>query len=146
MGRLVPPASGNVYVDANCIIYSVEKVSPYAERLRPIWEAAVAGSIRVVSSEVTLLETLVRPLKEGNHRLEQLLLAFLLGSNEVRLVSVDAGILVHAARVRAETGLKTPDAIHAATALAANCKMFLTNDKDFQRVHHLPVTVLSALV
>ena len=146
MGRLVPPASGNVYVDANCIIYSVEKVAPHAERLRPIWEAAAAGSIRVVSSEVTLLETLVRPLKEGNHRLEQFLLAFLLGSNEVRLVSVDTGILVRAARVRAETGLKTPDAIHAATALASGCKMFLTNDKDFQRVPDLQVTVLGEVV
>ena len=146
MGQLVLPAFGNVYVDANCIIYSVEKVAPFAELLRPLWEAAAAGRIRAVSSEVTLLETLVRPLKERNQRLEQFLLAFLLGSNEVRLVSVDAGILVRAARVRAETGLKTPDAIHAATALASECAMFLTNDKDFRRVNGLPVTVLSALV
>jgi predicted nucleic acid-binding protein len=142
MGRLVPPASGDVYVDANCIIYSVEKVTPYAERLRPIWEAAAAGSIRIVSSEVTLLETLVRPLKEGNHRLEQFLLAFLQGSNEVRLVPVDARILLRAALVRAETGLKTPDAIHAATALASECAMFLTNDPGFRRVHDLPVVIL----
>jgi len=27
MGQLVLPAFGNVYVDANCIIYSVEKVA-----------------------------------------------------------------------------------------------------------------------
>lgn len=146
MGQLVLPGFGNIYVDANCIIYSVEKVAPFAELLRPLWKAAATGHIRVISSEVTLLETLVRPLKERNQRLEQFLLAFLLGSNEVRLVSVDAGILVRAARVRAETGLKTPDAIHAATALASECVMFLTNDKDFERVNGLPVTVLSTVV
>lgn len=146
MGRLVLPPSGNVYVDANCIIYSLEKITPYAERLRPIWEGAAAGSIRVVSSEVTLLETLVRPLKERNRRLEQFLLAFLLKSNEVRLVPVDVEVLLRAAAVRAETGLKTPDAIHAATALASGCKMFLTNDRDFQRVRDLQVIVLSEVV
>lgn len=143
MARLALPASGDVYIDSNCIIYSVEKVAPHAELLRPVWETAATGSIRVVSSEVTLLETLVRPLRERNHRLEQFLLAFLLRSNEVRLVPVDVEILLRAAAVRAETGLKTPDAIHAATGLTSKCVMFLTNDQGFRRVQDLPVVILN---
>ncbi len=39
--------------------------------------------------------------------------------------------------------LKTPDALHAATALLQGCKLFVTNDGAFRRVAHLPVTVLS---
>ena len=29
MGSLVLPASGIVYLDANCFIYSVERIDPY---------------------------------------------------------------------------------------------------------------------
>ena len=50
------------------------------------------------------------------------------------------------ARLRAETGLKSADALHAATALRAGCDLFTTNDADFRRVEGLPVVVLSDLV
>ena len=51
-----------------------------------------------------------------------------------------------AARIRAETALATPDALHAATALRAGCAAFITNDTDFRRVEGLPVVVLDDLV
>ena len=51
-----------------------------------------------------------------------------------------------AALIRAETGLATPDALHAATALGAGCAAFITNDTDFRRVDDLPVVVLDDLV
>ena len=51
-----------------------------------------------------------------------------------------------AARIRAETGLATPDALHAATALRAGCAAFITNDNDFRLVDDLPVVVLDDLV
>lgn len=50
-----------------------------------------------------------------------------------------------AARLRA-LGLKTPDAVHAATGLAGSCALFLTNDPIFLRVPNLPVTILSAAI
>jgi predicted nucleic acid-binding protein len=45
--------------------------------------------------------------------------------------------------LRANHNLKTPDAIHAATALAAGCVLFVTNDAGFRCVPGLPVAVLS---
>ena len=51
-----------------------------------------------------------------------------------------------AARLRAETGLKTPDALHASTALRSGCSIFITNDIDFRRVQGLPIVVLDDLV
>ena len=51
-----------------------------------------------------------------------------------------------AARLRAATGLKTTDALHAATALRTNCALFITNDTDFRRVQGLPVVMLNDLV
>jgi predicted nucleic acid-binding protein len=50
-----------------------------------------------------------------------------------------------AAHLRA-LGLRTPDALHAATALASGCILFLTNDPVFKRVTGLSVVVLSEVV
>ena len=145
MGTLTLPISGRVYLDANCFIYSLDKVQPFAELLERVWDAAFTGGIRLVSSELTLLEALVGPLRKADSVLAGDVRA-LLESPDVELVRVDRELLMDAATLRAKFGLKTPDAIHAATALASGCKMFLTNDKDFRRVNGLPVTVLSALV
>ncbi|MCY4640978.1 MAG: PIN domain-containing protein [Chloroflexi bacterium] len=38
------------------------------------------------------------------------------------------------------------DAAHAATALQAECALFVTNDTDFRRVDGLPVTILDDLL
>lgn len=61
----------------------------------------------------------------------------------IRLLPVTRPILREAARLRADvSGLRTPDALHAATALLHGCAMFLTNDKAFRRVPGLSLTVL----
>jgi predicted nucleic acid-binding protein len=141
MGSLNLPPSGLVYLDTSPIIYSVEKHEDYWPVLRPLWQASKAGRIEIVTSELTLLETLVGPLKNNDAILaaayEQLLTA-----TEMRLASVTAEILRAAANLRAANGLKTPDAIHAATALAIGCVQFITNDVDFRRVPSLPIVVL----
>lgn len=143
MGSLILPSSGSVYVDANTVIYAVEKVPPYADVLASLWEAAAAGSLAVLSSELIVCEALVRPLRERKPLLEAAFRGFLINSREFRLAPIVLGTLERAARIRAETGLKTPDAIHAATALEADVAMFVTNDPVFRRVAGLPVTVLS---
>ena len=71
-----------------------------------------------MSSELVVLETLVKPLREGDTILEQLFRA-LFHTREVRLLPATLSLWEHAARLRATTGLKTPDALHAATALDA---------------------------
>lgn len=66
MGSLTVPSSGLVYLDANSVIYSVEKHPTYEPLLLPVWQAAKAMTIEIVSSELVLLETLVGPFKVGN--------------------------------------------------------------------------------
>jgi predicted nucleic acid-binding protein len=141
VGSLTLPASGVVYVDTSAIIYSVERHADYWLLLLPLWAASKSGQIQVISSELSLLETLVGPLK---HRDAVLAAVYeqLLTSTEVRLLPISATILKAAARLRAETNLKTPDAIHAATALEARVAQFITNDESFRRVSLLPVVIL----
>ena len=145
MGPLTLPAAGSVYIDANAIIYSVERIEPYRELLAPMWEEARAGRFTLTSSELVVLETLIKPLREGNVRLETLLRS-IFAAAEMELIPATLATWEDAARIRATTGLKTSDALHAATALGVGCALFITNDTDFRRVQGLPIVVLDDLV
>jgi predicted nucleic acid-binding protein len=92
---------------------------------------------------LTLLEVLVKPLKDGNATLEALFRDVLLATAGLNCMPISLQVLERAARLRATHGLKTPDAIHAATALLAGSALFVTNDAGFRRVSGLPVAVLS---
>jgi len=51
--------------------------------------------------------------------------------------------LLSAARLRAQLGLKLPDAIHAATAQVMGCTALLTNDTGFKRLPGVQLFLLS---
>lgn len=142
MGSLSVPASGPVCVDSNTVIYTVERNPTYFPLLQPLWQAAQARQVNVVGSELLLLEALVWPLRSGNAALQAVYEQTLFRA-ETRLLPVNQAVLREAARLRAVVPkLRTPDAIHAATALLHSCALFVTNDAEFGRVPGLNVAVL----
>ena len=145
MGSLILPAHGAIYLDTSAIIYSVERNEPYFTLLAPAWQQAEAGQFVVVCSELVIAETLVRPVRDGNADLAAAFLA-VFAAPEVDLIPTTRQLWEDTARLRADTGLKTPDALHAATALRAGCAFFVTNDTDFRRVQGLPVVILDDLL
>lgn len=145
MGSLTLPAAGLVYVDTSGIIYTVEKHADYESLLWPLWTAVEEETIKAVTSELSLLETLVKPLRDGNPSLAQDY-ETLLTTTKIILQPITASILKDAAQLRATTNLRTPDAIHAATALALGCKLFVTNDTDYRKAPALPIAVLKELL
>ncbi|MGJ3246918.1 MAG: type II toxin-antitoxin system VapC family toxin [Elainellaceae cyanobacterium] len=145
MGRLEILSSALVYVDTSVVIYTIEENPSYYSLLRPLWAMFQANEITIMSSELTLMETLVVPLRNSDDTLVETYEQLLLGSS-MHLMSVNQTVLREAARLRASTNLKTPDAIHAATALMQDCTLFLTNDDAFRRIRDLPVTVLSEVL
>ena len=145
MGAMRLPYHGSIYLDTSAVIYSVERIEPYLTLLAPVWQQAEAGQFTVVCSELAVAETLVRPIRKGNEDLEADFRA-VFAAPEMQLVPATRHLWEDAARLRAETGLKIPDALHAATALRAGCELFITNDTDFRRVEGLPVIVLDDLL
>ncbi|MEH2049219.1 type II toxin-antitoxin system VapC family toxin [Nostoc sp.] len=142
MGQLILPTNGSIYIDTSVAIYTIEGNPDYYSLLQPLWSKFYTGEIQIISSELILMEVLVIPLRNGNNSLvadyEELLL-----SSKVRLIPISQSILRQAASLRATSNLKTPDAIHAATALSVNSNQFITNDKGFRNVPGLPVVILS---
>lgn len=146
MGGVVWPTSGTVYLDANCFIYSIERIDPYRSILDTLWHTVSKGQVTVVTSELTLLEVLVKPLKVGDETVAAIYRAVLHSYPDVQMLPINQTVLEEAARQRVSPGLKTPDAVHTATALLNNCSLFVTNDAAFRRVANLKVMLLSEIV
>ena len=146
MGTLELPASGKIYLDANCFIYSVERIDPYRAVLDTLWQAVSVGQIIVVTSELTLLEVLVKPLKAGDFTTAGIFRTVLRHSPDVQMLPITQAVLEEAATLRATVGIKTPDALHAATALLSGCTLLITNDNTFRQITDLGVTLLSEIV
>ena len=145
MGSLDLPPEGLIYIDASTLIYSVERVEPYRDLLAPMWQQAELRNLTIVSSTMLVIETLVKPIRDGNNEIaDQYRSVFT--SNAVNLLEASYEVAELAAQVRADTGLKTPDALHAATALHVGCARFITNDAAFRRVQGLPAIILDDLV
>jgi len=140
------PPSGVIYLDSVVLIYAVEQYRKYSGITRPVWEAAKARVVDIVSSELALLETMAAPLKNSNKALQTAYEKALLHT-ALRLLLITQLVLREPARLRsAISGLRTPDALHAATAVTARCALFLTNDVGFRRIRELLVTIIDEVL
>jgi predicted nucleic acid-binding protein len=142
----LPSAGETVYVDAQVIIYTVEPHADYIHLLEPLWQAAKDGSIKVVSSELSLMETLILPIRAANTALQS---AYeqVLTQGELTLLPVSDQVLREAAALRAQhASLRTPDAIHAATAVLHKCSLLVTNDLGLKNRTKVPIAVLKDLI
>jgi hypothetical protein len=57
-------------VDTNSFIDTVELVAPYQALLEPLWQDVRAQGRYALTSELTLMETLVKPLQAQDIMLE----------------------------------------------------------------------------
>ncbi len=116
-----------VYLDANIVIYFVEDFPEYRARIADLFRAIVDTDAVLVSSELTLAEVLVQPLRNRQDDIVQEYETFLTGG-DIELIPVSRAVLRRAAVLRAELRMKMPDAIHVASAAANGCSLFVSND------------------
>jgi predicted nucleic acid-binding protein len=143
VGKISQELGHRVYFDANIIIYLVEGFVPYLDQLRALSTALNTGEIIAFTSELSLAEVLVKPLKDQLPAIQQAYKVFLTPTPALNLTAINPTILEEAARLRATTKLKLPDAIHLATALQQRCDTFLTNDVVFRTVNLPQIKMLS---
>lgn len=113
MARLT--LSGRVYLDTNIFIYALEGYRTFRTAIATLFDALDRQELFAVTSELTLAEALVKPFLDRNVEREAAYLRILQPSASLQMLPVNRDVLVAAARLRAETSIKLPDAIHAAT-------------------------------
>lgn len=145
MGSIAFSPGQQVFFDTNAIIYWVEDVQPYSDLLYPLTEAAMRGDVRITVSALSLLETLVAPLRRGDSRMIYRFREFLDALPGLERLAITDPVLEKAAELRAESSLRTPDAIIVATYLLAKCDLFVTNDARLKPVVGAGAVLLSEL-
>ena len=116
-----------VYLDTNPIIYLTEANPVFKKAITALFKALETAGARLMTSELTLSEVLVHPLRQNDAKLiaryERLFDTLV----DARPVSRE--VLLLTAQLRAEySSLKTPDAIRVATATLAEADVFVSAD------------------
>lgn len=125
-------AGRRAYFDTNVFIYTLNGVPAFAPVLPPLLTAVETGRLAAVTSELAVAELLVKPFRDADARAEAACRAILFGQPNLILAPITRLVLIEAARLRAMTTLKLPDALHAATATLNGCDVLLTNDARFR--------------
>ena len=128
----------SVFLDAAPTIYYLSADSPFSARAVLAIAYCVRERIRIVTSPVTLAESLVGESDPFKQRTTRNLL-----TTQIVMVDIDASIAEEAAALRRTTRLKLPDCLQLATALASGCDAFLTNDVQISKT---PVNLKFILV
>ena len=131
-----------VAFDTNSLIYFFEAAQPRAGLVAHMLSRVESRQAVAVVSTIVEMEIFVKPLRDRDQaRLRRLRLFFDSLPNLV-LRDVDRVVAHAAARVRAGTHMKAPDALIAATAMAERCDAIIGNDRDFARRSEVPYLVL----
>jgi predicted nucleic acid-binding protein len=126
---MVSPLFGRkVYIDASALIYATEMAGQYPGLWTNLLQPLARGELTVVTSWITLVEVLVKPLQLNDVILEITYRQFFTSSAHFEILPVDQAIANQAATLRALHAFKLPDAIHIATGMAAACTHYLTGD------------------
>lgn len=141
--RRRPPVLG---VDTMILIYHFGEHERFGPAATQLLQAAEEGRCRLLVSVLGRLETLVAPKRHGRDDLCRRYRELFEGFPNLEVIDVDAQVVEIGSDLRAAHGLRTPDAIHLATALHRRADAFVTEDNRHfpDEVDGLPVLSLSA--
>ena len=134
-----------IYFDSAPLVYYVEENPTYIKQMDAIIQEIENAGIEAFSSVILLPEVVMLPMRLGKTQLVRAYRDILFNSRQFQLADVSLKMAERATTLRANYNLRTPDAIHMATALETGCEAFLTNDLGLKRVHEITVLVLDAL-
>jgi predicted nucleic acid-binding protein len=136
MGSLTSgvPDGSRILLDSVSIVYYLERNPRYFDAAAEWMERVNAGRLTAVASALLLAEVLVPAYRAGSPAAARKARAALERIPNFQLLEVTAGVSDVAARLRAEHNLRTPDALHVATALNQEVEWVVTNDSRLRRI------------
>jgi len=133
------------FFDANALIYRIEGEEPFAGQVNTaLAEAAQAyPNMGAAVSRLSWLECRIRPMRLDDHATLAAFDAFF-ARPDLIWVELTKDVVELATVIRARHGLRTPDALQAASCLQLGAEhLFFTGDAGFQRVAGLNVRLIA---
>lgn len=135
-----------IALDTSVFIYQLQANPKYVGLTDQIFAWLQRPKSQGVTSTITLTELLVQPHRDHNQQQADEIYGLLSTFPNLAWVSPSLEIADTAARIRAEYGLRTPDALQAATAIRGSATALITNEDSFRRLAGVQVMVLDDLL
>ena len=135
-----------VGLDTMLFIYAMEARSSYLPFLKPIFYSIEKGLIKAVTSIITLIEVLIKPLKDQNMPAVKSYKFLLNNFPNLTMVTIDHHVAEKGAELKARYGIRIPDALQVASAIENRATTFLTNDHNLKKVKEIEIVVLKEMM
>lgn len=137
---------GIIALDTMAFIYLFEENEKYIDTVKAIFENIEKGGLEAITSTVTVVECLTKPLKKSDFPLVAKYKTAFRNFPNLEVIPLSMEVAEKAASIRARYGLKTPDAIQIAIGVLRKARAFVTNDLNFKEVESIRVIQLSSLL
>jgi predicted nucleic acid-binding protein len=136
----------HVGLDTNILIYYIEASKQFGEQARELIGHIEKGDLNAQCSELVRLELLSSPKLDTRQKQNKVLR--MVEESRLDLSPISSEVLLRAADLRRHhKSLRSPDAIHVATALIQGCDFFITNDNTLEKLDtELTVTNLTNFI
>lgn len=128
------------YIDSNIWIYHLEQPPAWGELASKLLLSCFKKYDLIIMSTLLLTEFLSQPEKDDD--MQSSFMMDLAAIPNLQLDVIDPIRSMSAAKLRRKYKLSTPDAIHLATAIDHDCKVFYTHDKRLQKVTEIKIKLL----
>lgn len=135
-----------VGIDTSPFIYHFQGEAVYSKVTTDLFNAVENGLIRAVTSMITLMEVLVKPMSEGNVKAAEEYRILLQTFPNLSLRTIDDKVAARAADLRASYRIRAPDALQLSAAIEEGAKVFVTNDERLSKVKDVPVLTLKSFL
>ena len=131
-----------VGLDTNIFLFLLEENKHFIDQAEQILSAVRDGKLRGIFSSIGLIELLTGPKKRRRNDLAVRYREVINNFPHLSVGGINENIVELASNLRAHHSLRTPDAIHIATAIDFGAQSFITSDRRLKRVKEINIVLI----
>lgn len=135
-----------VALDSAGFIYFFEDNPNFSDLSAVVFELAEKNKISIISSILVSVEVLTGYRRAKNNSAENEFKQMLKDFPNIEMYGITDKLVDHIVHLRAIYRMKTPDAIHLATAIEHKADVFITNDRQLKKVKEIAILCLGDYV
>ena len=133
-----------IALDSSCFIYHIEENKKYSKLTRIIFEELLpTRKIEAVGSTLILTEILTKPYSHNRPDLVSAYKNSIIVLPNFAIIPPDEQMCDTAALIRSKYNLRTPDAIHLATAIETDSRAIVGNDLKWKKIKEINCILLA---